>query len=348
MGVWVLRLQFMSSNTQSAFDISEIDESSLGTFTTSIDNNNAEINSIFPPDPDDEPEKQSEKQTDEGKKQQPEALPLAGDRRSESTSHIAGGADSLSKKKKRKVNGKGRAAAAVALSAVNEAKEKRRQELREKIRTRAQLQRELGGKASAKLNQVGATLDDVGQAAKDEASGIPMSNTKQEAVMKRAESMFASTIKGMDAKQRNFLSKKKEEISGMTTDLLDKMISGPGKKGGPAGAAKKKLSALEQAAFGDSETKDELDPRLESVVRSVHQNSSSSSEASSGGGALPIRPRARDVAKIQEEKAKAVAKNQAKNKKKRQKIKDKLKTLKTSSSSASQEPAIPELIPATS
>lgn len=337
-------------------DLSEIDMGSLDSSELSMaaDAVHPDIAAVFPDplpaaeasqdffaanDPKKKEPKQKEskekesKEDDEGAKGGLGRLSAAADerdRRADAMPQQTDGQVPLSKKKKRKVGSKGKSAAAVNAVAAAEAASAKRTELREKLRNRMAMQHELGGKAKM-LNQMGVTLDEIGQAAKDEASGKPVSNSKQDRVLDRAKSMFASTFKGMDAKQRNYLSRKTDEVSGMATDLMRKMLAGPGKdpasepkpatkkgkgkkakgknakddgKGGEEKGTGKdaRRSAVEAAAFGEEnrELDTSLDPRLDDLVRAVNQKQPKRPKTTSAPAAerddapaLPIRPRVR-------------------------------------------------------
>jgi hypothetical protein len=198
----------------------------------------------------------------------------------------------------------------------------KRSELRERLRSRVAMQKELGGKAKL-LNQMGVTLDDIGQAAKDEADGKRVSSSKQEQVMNRAKGMFGSVLKGMDSKQKSYLARKTDEVSGMATDLMKKMLSGPGQK------SKKKGEDENEAPDLDAT----LDPHMDDLVRSVHEKAPKPTKASKRtvqSDQLPIRPRASTANRAEKDAAnqEQLTKAQTKNKKKRQKTKAKLQLLK--------------------
>ena len=123
--------------------------------------------------------------------------------------------------------------------------EGRKEELRAKLRSRMSMQHELGGRGKL-LNQLGVSMEDIADAAKEEASGKRVSQTKQDAVLGRAKNMFSSVFKGMDSKQKTYLSRKTDEVSGMATDLMKKLPSGPGKESSATKPNKRKRTVKVQ------------------------------------------------------------------------------------------------------
>jgi translation initiation factor 5B len=263
----------------------------------------------------------------------------------------------------------------------------KRSELREKLRSRMAFQHELGPRGGM-LNHMGRALGDIGEAVKEEASGKNVPQGKQEAMLGRATNVFSSVFKGMDSKQKNYLSRKTDEVSGMATNLMKKLLGGPGKTSGnqdKSNKNKKKKQGSAQtatapaataAASGSADQEEDpaefdssLDPRLDDLVRSVHEKKvkptkkaqkpdKSTHSAAAAIGELPVRPRFKpspastDASASSASAAAAAAasangsaptKNQIKNKRKRQKVKDKLKLLKTTAPSSSQSGADPSL-----
>jgi hypothetical protein len=179
-----------------------------------------------------------------------------GDRRKPAGPTVAtkvGGRRSTKKKK-------GKAQAAAALAAQTAAKAAggvsgaggggaagavKRAELLEKLHKKRAMQHELGGKAKM-LNQMGVTLEDIGEAAKDEADGKRVTSSKQEQILSKTKGVLGNVLKSHDPKQRSFLSRKTEDVSGMASDLMKKMLAGPGRSpasGTAAASAKSKSKA---------------------------------------------------------------------------------------------------------
>jgi hypothetical protein len=349
-------------------ELDDLDLEALGgELTLDPDEENPEITAVFPealaPD---SPTQQSKQQTT---KPEEERTPTDEQKKDESKA-TSDGKDSDQKKKKRKRKKGGVPEPSVGQGVTNEAAAKKRAELLEKLRQKRQLAHQVGSKGTQMMNQLGMTLNDVAEATVAESEGKRVSNDKQDAMMQRTKSMFGSVFKNMDSKQKSYLSKKTDEVSGMATDLMKKLLGGPGKdtssSSSSSSTAKKKNKGKQQPPPQQKEETDEfdstLDPRMDDLVRAVHekptkkskpkkQNKNTSSATTTATPAatatatatpsavaptaLPIRPRVKEAKNdpnIDDSNptmapsgdASAASKNQKKNKRKRDKIKQKL------------------------
>jgi hypothetical protein len=371
-------------------DLGELDASDL-TLSASNDALNPEIAAVFPePLPADDPSQDFFAAAAKAEQAKTVAADASPDRRTSTTTvkgstlaeakaaNAASGAAGASTAKKQKKKGGAKNKAGAAAEG-DDAAAVKRAELRQKLENKKMMQKEFGGKAK-RLNQLGLSLDEVGEAVREEASGKRVSSGKQERVMEKAQKMFGGLLGNMDSKQRNYLSKKKDEVSGMVSDVFDRVLSGP-VKGHHTNNKKKPNHATAAAAAaatsstpgGGKEQEDEvpeltptLDPQLDDFVRGIHDkskpksnksNKSNKSKPATKPTELPLRPRVGDTTNndatlsVPSSTATSSAnqpptKNQLKNKRKRQKGKEKLKLLKsnaaaTSGQSASSQSAAP-------
>ena len=259
----------------------------------------------------------------------------------------------------------------------------KRAELQEKLRQKKMMQKEFGAKAN-QLRNLGVSLDEIGDAVRDEASGKRVSSSKQDKLTEKAQTMLSGITRGLDSKQRSAMKQKKEQVASLVGDMFDRVLSGPGKKAnhGPSKKGKKKNQGTAAASAaapvpgggGGGDQSEEvpeltaiLDPQMEDFVRGIHEKRDKSKRRPksppSKPAELPVRPRVHETTTTTTTTTTsgngapappaAFTKNQLKNKRKRQKLKDKLKQLKPSGgASAGSTPAtntplstIPELVP---
>jgi hypothetical protein len=202
-----------------------------------------------------------------------------------------------------------------------------RSKLREKLRNRMAMQKEVGGRGMQLMNQVGMTLDEVTQ-----EGGNNMSRSKQDQIMNRTKGMLGNAFKNLDSKQKNVLSKKTDEVADMASNLMKKLLSGPGSKGASSTATKKsskktkkestaKSTKSSGASLLDDDDDDDpeqptlsstFDHEIDEIARAVHEkpnkpskikskpkstskSNSESDPTSNPSSELPLRPRHRDT-----------------------------------------------------
>lgn len=343
-------------------EVEKVDEIDFGgddiDFTAGAEPDNAEISAIFhEPLPADDP--------NQSFFNQPANTTATTEQTTSSSSSAETSNESKKKKKKKKGkktdDDKKQQKSENVASAVAE----QRGKLREKLRNRMAMQKEVGGRGMQLMNQVGMTLDEVTQ-----DSGN-MSRSKQDQIMNRTKGMLGNAFKGLDSKQKNVLAKKTDEVADMASNLMKKLLSGPGSSGSSSSKKKKEKMAKSAGASLLDDDKEDMDkePTLSStfdneideLARAVHEKPVKQSKPKHKPTAqpteLPLRPRHRDNKGASSEtplakpETTAASKKQKKYRKKREKIKQLLKSKNSSQPTATttiseKSAAIPQLIPA--
>ena len=174
-----------------------------------------------------------------------------------------------------------------------------REECKAKLDKKRGFLKQFGSRGTRLLGQVGASIDDLGDAALAESRGERVSSAKQEELLKKSQGVLGNAFKGMDAKERRLLARKTDQIMPMAKSLLKKVLGGPGKKKKPAHSDSSDDDDTEDDdddRDGSDDDDTELDPKLQDLVESVHnppKKLSRRERAAATPQELPLRPRTR-------------------------------------------------------